>query len=406
MVRAMLNIPHYLQEDDYLQIPIIKRFVKENGIQSQDTKADYINSITEFANKNEQNEQLVEKWLVKIAKEGTKEICYKKVHNIPEIYKNVDILRNKIMEIFPNCPNKNIVNYNNTEISTMIGYEIISENGDASRIIFTYSSFFLKGKTGEWGDVTIYPVYIEVYLKEGFVVSRAKAKSTLYKYDDDNRYLIPDNRIDTMGLAMELIDEIIDKLGIESEHSPICEQNAVEQMLFNLYRHYSFTPSDVEESVNSQEQTIETFINSLFSNLGLDIANKPNALIDAKILAEKYISINGDNEEIFKKDRQAYLIKITSDDDLALTKIDTSSQRMIPLQCTEAFFDSKKSVVSSKKCKRLNLVFKREENKYFPASNQLVVHLGVTNCHGYIKTMQYAEEADIQNVLQAVFENY
>jgi len=27
------------------------------------------------------------------------------------------------------------------------------------------------------------------------------------------------------------------------------------------------------------------------------------------------------------------------------------------------------------------------------------------NC-GYVKTMQYAEEADIQNVLQTIFKNY
>jgi len=32
-----------------------------------------------------------------------------------------------------------------------------------------------------------------------------------------------------------------------------------------------------------------------------------------EILIEKYISINGDNEDIFKKDRPAYLIKVASE---------------------------------------------------------------------------------------------
>ena len=405
-MKYMLEIPYYLQEDDYLQIPIIKRFMKENNIQSQETKTDYINAITEFANKNDENEQLVEKWLIKVAKEGTKEMCYRKVHSVPEIYQNMDMVKLKLGEIFPECPNKNMLNYHNTEKTTMIGYDIVIEDNVIKKLVFTYSKLFLRGKSGELGDTTIFPVFVEVYLKEGFVVSRAKAKSTLYKYDGDNHYLISECKIDTMRLATDLIDEIIEKLGLETEKNLQHEQNAVSQMLFNVYNHYTFTPTDVETKVKSQEQIISAFIDQLFKNLNLDIMNKPKALIDAKILTEKYISINGENEDIFKKDRDAYLIKIMSDDDLALTKIDTTSQKTIPLQCTEAFFDSKKSVLSSKKCKRLHLVFKRKDSKYFPSSNQLVVQLGINNNHGYIKTMQYAEEDDIQNVLQAVFANY
>ena len=38
-------------------------------------------------------------------------------------------------------------------------------------------------------------------------------------------------------------------------------------------------------------------------------------------LVEKYISINGDNENIFKEGRPAYLIKVTADDELELTEL-------------------------------------------------------------------------------------
>lgn len=402
----MLNIPHYLKEDDYLQIPIIKRFMKDNDIQAQDTKADEIRAITDFANKKPENEQIVESWLMKVAKEGTKEMCFRKVHRIPDIYSNPDLMKMKIDEVYPECPNKNILKYHNTEVSTMICYDIVIKDGDVEKVIFTFSQLFLKGKSGDLGDKTVFPVFVEVYLKEGFVVSRAKAKSTLYKYDDKNPLLISENRLDTMAHATELINEVVEKLGLDVNEDLEREQNEVSQMLYNLYQHYTFTPADVEMRVASQEAIISTFIDTLFKNLGLNICNKPKALVDAKILAEKYISINGDNEDIFKKDRDAYLIKITSDDELALTKIETTSEKTVPLQCTEAFFDSKKSVIGSKKCKRLHLVFKRNESKYFPASNQLVVQLGIHNSHGYIKTMQYAEEVDIQNVLQAVFKNY
>ena len=103
--------------------------------------------------------------------------------------------------------------------------------------------------------------------------------------------------------------------------------------------------------------------------------------------------------------RPAYLIKVSADDDIELTRIDTASDKEVPLQCTEAFFDSKKSVVKSKMCKRLNLIFKRDDETYF-SGNPLVVQLGTHKNYGYVKTMQYAEEADIQNVLQAIFDNY
>lgn len=209
-----------------------------------------------------------------------------------------------------------------------------------------------------------------------------------------------------MKHAVRLIDEIIGKLGFETERSPKTVKTRVSKMLYKLYEKYSFTPDDVEKAVDTQRVLINEYVNRLFSNLGLDIRNKERALLDAKILAEKYISINGNNEEIFKKDRSAYLIKVSADDELELTKIDTTSDKKVPLQCTEAFFDSKKAVVKSKMCKQLNLIYKRTDETYFSKNNLLVVQLGSSNNYGYVKTMQYAEEADIQNVLQAVFENY
>ena len=70
------------------------------------------------------------------------------------------------------------------------------------------------------------------------------------------------------------------------------------------------------------------------------------------------------------------------------------------------FFDSKKAVVDSKTCRRLYLVFKRKGNIKFPKNNLLTVQLGTHNNFGYVKLLNYAEECDIQNVLQAVFGNF
>lgn len=401
-----MKIPKFLDRDNYLQNPIIRRFLKEHKIELVNNRADYINAIEEYAGQNDETKREVRDWILKIVKEGSKELCYRKVHGIEEWHRDPALVEAKIKEVYPDCPMKNILTYKNTSERTMIEYHIITnENDEVTRIDFTFSKLFLYGETGKEGDVTIFPVFVEVYLDEGFVVSRGKAKSTLYSYNEKNHFLLRENRVDTMSYAVSVIDKIIKMFEFEAETNAKVIKNENSQMLYRIYEKYSFTPADVEDKVKSQKDVIKGFVDQIFSNLHLDVRNKEKAILDADIFVEKFISINGDNEEIFKEDRPAYLIKVSADDDIELTRIDTASDKKVPLQCTEAFFDSKKSVVKSKMCKRLNLIFKRDDETYL-RGNPLVIQLGTHKNYGYVKTMQYAEEADIQNVLQAVFDNY
>lgn len=401
-----MKIPEFLDRDNYLQNPIIRRFLKEHKIELVNNRADYINAIEEYAGQNDETKREVRDWLLKIVKEGSKELCYRKIHGIEEWHRDPALVKAKIKEVYPDCPMKNILTYKNTGERTMIEYHIITnEDDEVSRIDFTFSKLFLYGETGKVGDVTIFPVFVEVYLDEGFVVSRGKAKSTLYRYDEKNHFLLGEYRVDTMSYAVSAIDKIIEMFGFGTETNAKIIKNENSQMLYRIYEKYSFTPADVVDKVKSQNDIIKGFVDQIFANLNLDVRNKPKAILDAQIFVEKFISINGDNEEIFKEDRPAYLIKVSADDEIELTKIDTTSNKKVPLQCTEAFFDSKKSVVKSKKCKRLNLIFRRNDETYLKG-NPLEVQLGTHKNHGYVKTMQYAEEADIQNVLQAIFDNY
>lgn len=402
-----MKIPYFLDKDDYLQNPIMRRFLKAHNIDFVENRADYINAIEEFATQNDQNEVITKNWLLKVVKEGSKEICYRKIYEIKEWHRDEILVEEKIKEAFPNCVKKNILDYINTGQRAMIEYHIIkNESSEVEKIEFTFSKLFLYGETGKFGDVTVFPVFIEIYLDKGFVISRGKSKSTLYKYDEVNHFLVGDDKIDTMDYAVSIIDDIMDVLELKAEKNSKVIKSEVTQMLYRIYEKYSFTPADVVRKVESQDYLINGFVNEMFGNLSLDIRNKERAILDAQIFVEKFISINGNNEDIFKKDRPAYLIKVSADDETDLTKIDTTSDKKVPLQCTEAFFDSKKCVVKSKKCKRLNLIYKRTDETYFTKNNPLVVQLGVVKNYGYIKTMQYAEEADIQNVLQAIFDNY
>lgn len=401
-----MKIPEFLNRDNYLQNPIIRRFLKEHKIELVNNRADYINAIEEYAGQNDETKREVRDWLLKIVKEGSKELCYRKIHGIEEWHRDPVLVEAKIKEVYPDCPMKNILTYKNTGKKTMIEYHIITnEDDEVTRIDFTFSKLFLYGDSGELGDTTPFPIFIEVYLDKRFIISRAKAKSTLYEYDEENPYLSSDTRIDTMDYAVSAIDKIIDMFDFEAETNPKRVKSENSQMLYRIYEQYSFTPADVVEKVKSQKDLVKGFIDQIFTNLNLDVRNKVKAILDADILVEKFISINGDNESIFKEDRPAYLIKVSADDEIELTRIDTTSNKKVPLQCTEAFFDSKKSVVKSKKCKRLNMIFKRVDETYLKG-NPLVVQFGTHKNHGYAKTTQYAEEEDIQNVLQAIFDNY
>lgn len=92
----------------------------------------------------------------------------------------------------------------------------------------------------------------------------------------------------------------------------------------------------------------------------------------------------------------------SSDDIMQMTRIDTASTGNRPLQCSETFFDGKKSILNTKECKNLHLCYNRKRG-YLGC---FTVQFSVTKGWGVIKTYYVPEEDDIQNVLQTVFENY
>ena len=119
-----MKIPSFLIRDHYLQIPIMHRFLKNHKIPIVYNTADYTKSIEEYANKSADNEKEVIEWLKTVAKEGAKEICYRKIYVIEDWHKDPNLVEEKINSIFPDCPNKNIINYKNTEKQTLIDYDL------------------------------------------------------------------------------------------------------------------------------------------------------------------------------------------------------------------------------------------------------------------------------------------
>lgn len=180
-----MRIPEFLNRDDYLQNPILRRFLKDHRISFVENRADYIREIEAYSERDERSAAEVRDWLLHVIKEGSKEICYKKVRSINEWHRDPVLLEAKIQELYPDCPRETILTYTNTAECKLIDYTLITnEENMITKIELTFSKLFLYGESGKLGNATVFPVFIEVYLDSGFIVSRAKAKSTLYEYSD------------------------------------------------------------------------------------------------------------------------------------------------------------------------------------------------------------------------------
>ena len=270
-----MKIPEYLDRDNYLQNPIIRRFFKDKNIKFADNRSAYIKNLEEYSDASAENENEVKKWLLKIVKEGSKEICYRKISGVDKNHRNPVWVDEKIKSKYPDCPMQNILEYKNTKERKLIEYSIIKDtSGNVTRINFTFSKLMLYGKVGNFGEETVFPVFIELYLNHGMIISRAKAKSTIYNYSRDDEFLISEERIQTMDYAVSVIDEVIGVLGLNAEKDKKIVENRNSKMLYELYQKYSFTPKDVDKKVENMVKYNRDYVDEVFKRLNLDIKKK------------------------------------------------------------------------------------------------------------------------------------
>ena len=91
-----MKIPEFLNRDDYLQNPIMRRFLKEHNLEFVENRADYIKAIEEYAAQNDETKRETRDWLLKVVKEGSKEICYRKIHGVGEWHRDPALVESKI----------------------------------------------------------------------------------------------------------------------------------------------------------------------------------------------------------------------------------------------------------------------------------------------------------------------
>ena len=180
--------------------------------------------------------------------------------------------------------------------------------GSASKVSFVFSKLVLEGeKEHERGNRIIYPIYIDLYIEEGFFVGRYKPKTTIYNCSE-NDIIYKENRFKPFDTTVELIENL-EKL-LKTEGMDIDPGQKFGKMMYKLYQKYSFTPTDIQKQIDTLKESRDDFVNNVFDVLGLKVYNKQKAKMDLDIFLEKFISINGDREKIFTEDIDAYLINI------------------------------------------------------------------------------------------------
>lgn len=335
----MIEIPYSIKKD-YLSTSVLKNFCTDHKMKVSENKAELISEIIEYAGEEETTYNYKEtfEWLLSSIRAGSKEFCYKKIY----FTEDVDY-ESKILEKYSKSSKTNIMQYSNTTDFGLVDYQIIRNSEDRIiKVSLLFSKLVLEGPDiGESGEKSIYPVYIDLYIDEGFIVSREKAKSTIYEYCE-SEILVKENKIDTIEIAVTLLNEIIDLFELIQDSEKIVRSN-IRKMLYNLYMKYSFVPTDVVNKIHSMEKLSKDYLINVFDTLDLNYANMPDAYKDLEIFLEKYISINGDIEHIFKEDREAYLVKISSDNVEDTTRFDSASALTVPLQCKPLFYDGKKN---------------------------------------------------------------
>lgn len=385
---------------DYVHLLELKNFCLEHGMRVSENKADLLKQVIEYAGEDETSSCYKEtySWFLNVIKAGSKEFCIKRIY-VPE--ESVECLEKIIEEKYSPYHKKDILSFKSSEKFLLVNYRIEKNKyGVASKVSFVFSRLVLEGdKESERGHRIVYPVYIDLYLEKGFIVGRYKPKTIIYTCSE-NDIIYKENRVKCLDETIGLIQKLEKYLRAES--MDINPEQRFGAMMYKMYQKYSFTPTDIQTQVDLMKEQRDMFVNSVFNTLGLNTINKTKAKMDLDIFLEKFVSINGDREKIFKEDREAYLIKISSDDFLQMTRIDTTSTGNRPLQCSETFFDSKKSILNTKECKNLNLCYNRKRGYL----GFFTVQFSISKGWGIVKMYYVPEEEDIENVLQTIFENY
>lgn len=408
------KIPYCFRDvhEDYLVLQSLQKFCSANGIKTNDDKFRLINNILNFANSNEDNERKTLEWFDSTLKEGVKKLIVTKIQGYSDLKdKSKPEWIKLIKKGFSINESKYILTSKHEAFMKLCSYSFSETEEKINKVSLTFTKC-LKEKKERGGNYStiIYPVFVDIYLDKGYMVGRAKSKSSIFNYDavtiktqntqdDEDLYY---KRTDCDKLILEAFNKIIAAFDISKESMEVQMHN-FKSSIHKIVEECTQTPIEINNKLNAEYENREKFIRDFFNKYSIDFnenENYLNAQEDLKIFMEKYLSITCKDKKIFTEDRYGYPTKLAATD-TDFSSIEETSINDNPLQCTPIFFDNKKLIHKQKKCDNMIFIFKRKPEKYFTA-NKYEVFFAVKKGALHIAFRKYTLEEDIQNVLSRI----
>jgi hypothetical protein len=395
------------EDSDYLTIPALRTFCANANLELYINRPELIEAIEEFANLSIENNHYTQVWLNHILKAGIKTCMVRRIY--PNAIRKRNIIEKIIKDKYPHCNNDFICEHTPTNECELISYELEADgNNDVTVAHFVFLTRVVRVTDifAKVSSIITYPIFIDVDLTSGFSIARSKSIANLFKVKNETE-IDPAYRTSAEALMAHCEEAIKNTLNYTHDNVNTSRE-AFKRTIFNILNRYTSTPAVIREKINRSETGCITFIRQMFSEVDIPLALETynDALYDMKVFIEKYASITYPDEEIFINDRMAYPVKFIAQDN-EFTKIqETSSGYEDPLQRKKAFFDSKKSVYTDKKCDKICLCHKRLPRKYYgdkPYNVQIYIGTAGT-C--IVKFLRFVEEDDIQYVLSRIIQLY
>lgn len=403
-----MQIPstYRLGDNDYITIPVLKKFCIENKIKisSNSNRIEIVDKIEKFGSENNKNQNIVFEWVEQVLKMGIKNCLLTKI--VP-LDNNTNI-KESIIRYFKDCPQKKICESKGENELTLANYTLkIAKDGKLIKgeFVFLIKLVKARGAYENAGDTILYPIFTDVDFLTGFMISRAKSSSRIFKVGEEPNLIDVKKKTSAEALMRYAEGEILNVIHYKREDTSACK-NAFEKAIFRILDQNTKTPGIIQEKIDKSKILCKEFADKLFDLVGIEVVGEDyrDALYDLKIFVEKYSSITCEDRSIFMEDRCAYPIKFSTLDN-EFTKIQEGTSRYDPLQSKKAFFDSKKVVYTNKKCDTIMLCYERKAKKYYSDKSFLV---SITRDKGscLVKFTSFVEEGDIQNVLSRVIQEF
>lgn len=398
-------IPSFYSSDSeyYITVPTIQSFFESIGKkQSLVIRQELFNALEEYANESQGNKENVLSWLDRTLREGATEI-----HLFNVQFDAVDLVRladerwidqllhqmDGTSPHFAEQPQSERFSVINCKESTCSCGRVISFS--------LYRTVYVKPKNQAVYTLN-YPAFVDVYVDRNLLAVRGKSKSTMYQYTSEMETFDDQASISTETLLSDAIVAVreFSELSLKSSN----DLKPFKERLYRLLKKYTETPVEIASMMEESKPEIENVVAAIKDTIcRLPDSYNQRLQWDVRNLVEKYFSISYPDKSIFKKDRDAFPLKLTAKDEEE-SKVEQVSGFSEPLQSKAVFFDNKTMMQDTKCCEGISFRYQRRNRGFFTSNEFNVTFLAKTR-YFMIKFTEYTTEEDIQNVLFSLLED-